>query len=115
MTSPQKTTLAFLLFGLGWIYFTDRLFLLVSGNNLSLYVKVQTYKGFLFVVLSATLIFFVSSFFSNKINRVNKNLVASNDELSHLLEEKSKAQHQVAEAIIKAQEAERKQLGEELH
>jgi signal transduction histidine kinase len=115
MTSSHKTTLAFLVFGLGWIFLTDRLILPISQDDLSFYAKVQTYKGILFVIFSAALIFFVSYFLNKKLNDSNRHLSISNQKLSVLLDEKLRNQKQISEAIIKVQEAERKQLGQELH
>src|SRR5687767_1303642 len=115
MTSSHKTTLAFLVFRVGWIFLTDRLILPISQDDVSFYAKVQTYKGILFVILSAALIFLVSYFLNKKLNDSNRHLSISNQKLSVLLDEKLKHQKQISEAIIKVQEAERKQLGQELH
>jgi signal transduction histidine kinase len=115
MTSSHKTTLAFLIFGVLWIFLTDRFLLLLSGNDLSLFSKIQTYKGILFVSLSAALIYLVSYYLNKKLNTSNQDLKISNQKLFFLLEERVKSQKQIAEAIIKAQEQERKQLGQELH
>ena len=114
MTSSHKTTLAFLIFGVGWIFLTDRFILFLSENDISFYSKVQTYKGILFVLLSAALIFLVSYFLNKKLNNTNRDLSISNQKLSVLLEEKLRSHKQVSEAIIKVQEDERKQLGQEL-
>lgn len=115
MTSSHKTTLAFLIFGVGWIFLTDRLILFLSENDILYYSKVQTYKGILFVILSAALIFLVSYFLNKKLNNTNRDLCISNQKLSVLLDEKLRYHKQISEAIIKVQEAERKQLGQELH
>jgi signal transduction histidine kinase len=115
MTSSHKTTLAFLAFGVGWIFLTDRLILLLSQNDLSFYHKVQTYKGILFVILASALIFLVSYFLNKKLNDSNRDLSISNEKLSILLDEKLRHHKQISEAIIKVQETERKQLGQELH
>ena len=72
--SSLKTTFIFLLFGLAWIYFTDRLLLTVSHNSLQSYHKVQTYKGVIFVALSATLIFFVTYLLNKKLEKVKEDL-----------------------------------------
>jgi signal transduction histidine kinase len=115
MTSSLKTTFTFLIFGLGWIYITDRFSLDTYGRELTRYSQVQTLKGFTFVFLSATLIFFVSYFLNKKLSKANRFLKLSNQKLSVLLDEKVNNQKQLAEAIIRAQEEERRQLGEELH
>ena len=79
------------------------------------YYRIQTYKGILFVILASILIFLVSFYLTKKINDANKHLKVSNHKLSLLMDEKVKHQKEVSQAIIKAQENERKQLGEELH
>jgi signal transduction histidine kinase len=115
MTSSHKTTLIFLIFGVGWIFLTDKFVLLISGNDLSLISQFQTYKGILFVILSTALIFLVTYFLNKKLNSSNQDLKISNQKLFFLLEERVKSQKMIAEAIIKVQEEERKQLGQELH
>src|SRR5688500_7312767 len=115
MTSSHKTTLAFLIFGMGWIFLTDRFILFLSENDILYHSKIQTYKGILFVILSAALIFLVSYFLNKKLNNTNRDLSISNQKLSVLLDEKLRYHKQISEAIIKVQEAERKQLGQELH
>jgi two-component system sensor histidine kinase UhpB len=115
MTSSQKSTLAFLCFGVGWIFLTDKFFLLISRNDLGMYSKFQMYKGLLFVILSSVLVFFVSYYLNKQITEANRYLKLSNQKLSILLQENKKHQQEISEAIIKAQEEERKQLGEELH
>lgn len=115
MTTSHKTSFIFLIFGVAWIFLTDRFVLLLSQNDLSLHSAFQTYKGILFVILSTVLIFFVSYFLSKKLNTSNQDLKISNQKLSFLLEERVKSQKQIAEAIIRVQEDERKQLGQELH
>jgi signal transduction histidine kinase len=115
MMSSLKTTFIFLLFGLAWIFFTDRLLLVISHDSLSDYHRIQTYKGVIFVALSATLIFIVTYLLNKKLEKVNRFLRFSNKKLSGFLDEKLDTQKKLTEAIIKAQEEERKQLGEELH
>ena len=115
MTSSLKTTFTFLIFGLGWIYFTDKFSFDAYGSEMNRYSRVQLYKGFGFVIFSAALIFLVSYFLNKKANKANQFLKLSNQKLSVLLDEKVNNQKQLAEAIVRAQEEERRQLGEELH
>lgn len=115
MNTSVKITLAFLIFGIAWICFTDLVTLSVSNQNLKAYHEIQTVKGILFILLSAVLIFFVSKKYNNSIVQGNKDLTETNNQLSKMLEEKVNYQRKIAQAIINVQEAERKLLGEELH
>ena len=60
LSPPMQLALIFLLFGTVWIVFTDFLSLDLAHNNLSFLSRVQTYKGVLFMLMSAIFIFFVS-------------------------------------------------------
>ncbi|MBE7173766.1 MAG: hypothetical protein INR73_24550 [Williamsia sp.] len=115
MNTSVKITLAFLIFGVAWICFTDLISLSASNNNLKVYYEIQTFKGILFILLSAVLIFFVSRKLNNSIVRGNKDLTETNNQLAKMLEDKVNYQRKIAQAIINVQEAERKLLGEELH
>ena len=59
ISSPLKLALIFLLFGIVWVLATDFI-LSTSTNNRVIIERFQNYKGILFMVLSALLIFFVS-------------------------------------------------------
>jgi two-component system sensor histidine kinase UhpB len=59
LSSPIKLALIFLIFGITWILTTDSL-LSVATDNASDVEKMQIYKGILFMILSALLIYFVS-------------------------------------------------------
>lgn len=59
MSSPLKLASIFLLFGIIWVLATD--FILTASTNSQIIIeRFQNYKGILFVVLSALLIYFVS-------------------------------------------------------
>lgn len=115
MNTSIKITLAFLIFGVAWICFTDLIFLSVANYNLKVYYEIQTFKGIVFILLSAVLIYFVSRKLNKSVVDGNKHLTDTNSELSILLEEKVNYQKKIAQAIINVQEGERKRLGEELH
>lgn len=115
MNTSVKITLAFLIFGIAWICFTDLVSLPLSNQNLKAYYQIQTSKGILFILLSAIVIYFVSKKYNNSIIRVNRDLTETNNQLSKMLEDKVNYQRKIAQAIINVQEAERKLLGEELH
>ena len=115
MNTSVKITLAFLIFGIAWICLTDLLSLSASHHDLKIFYEFQTFKGILFVLLSAVLIYIVSSKFNKGIIRGNQDLTETNNQLSKMLEDKVNYQRKIAQAIINVQEAERKLLGEELH
>ena len=60
LPSSVKLSLAFLVFGSAWILFSDSITLSLTNHDLDLYNKLQNYKGILFMVLAALLIYFVS-------------------------------------------------------
>ncbi|MBC7828843.1 MAG: PAS domain-containing protein [Chitinophagaceae bacterium] len=59
LSSPIKLALIFLLFGIIWVLATDFI-LSISSHDQPQLERFQSYKGILFMVLSALLIFFVS-------------------------------------------------------
>jgi signal transduction histidine kinase len=102
---PTQLALIFLLFGTFWIMLTDFASLYIAHNNFLFLSRMQTYKGVLFMAISAGLIFFVSRKVINK-------QYALQDELN---EERLRYKNQLAREVFNAQEQERKKLGEELH
>lgn len=83
-TNAFITALAFVAFGLFWIFFTDHLFLKITGNDLDKYFHVQNRKGMLFVCLAALLIFWVSARVQRKVDKLNAELTRKNEELTRL-------------------------------
>ncbi|MBO9570979.1 MAG: hypothetical protein J7497_02030 [Chitinophagaceae bacterium] len=101
----MQLSLIFLLFGITWILLTDILFMNLAENNFLFLSRLQTYKGVLFIIISALLIFFVSY-----------KIFARQRELQDALsEERIRYKNQLAQEVFNAQEHERKKLGEELH
>ncbi|WEK38093.1 MAG: PAS domain-containing protein [Candidatus Pseudobacter hemicellulosilyticus] len=72
LSSSIKLSLAFLVFGICWTLISDRLTLLLTHNDLLLYNTVQHFKGILFMVLAALLIYYVSRKFNANIESANK-------------------------------------------
>jgi signal transduction histidine kinase len=105
LTPPMQLSLIFLLFGIAWILLTDILFVNLAHNNFLALSRSQTYKGLLFIIISAVLLYFASL----KIFARQKQLQQA------LAEEKSMYKNQLAQEVFNAQEGERKKLGEELH
>lgn len=105
VSAPMQLALIFLLFGTIWIILTDVLTIQFAENNVDFLSRVQTYKGVLFVAISACLIYFVS----RKIINRQKEL---QEELGR---ERLRYRNELAIEVFNAQEQERKKLGEELH
>lgn len=105
LSPPMQLALIFLLFGTFWIMLTDFASLYLAHNNLLFLSRVQTYKGVLFMAISAALIFFVSRKIINKQYELQ-------DELN---EARLRYKNELAREVFNAQEQERKKLGEELH
>ncbi|AXY75228.1 PAS domain S-box protein [Paraflavitalea soli] len=72
LPSSAKLSLTFLVFGIGWILFSDFITLSITRHNLDAYTKLQHYKGILFMVLAALLIYFVSRKLYGNIEKARK-------------------------------------------
>jgi signal transduction histidine kinase len=105
LSPPLQLAIVFLLFGIVWVIITDILLLNISSNNLPSITRFQTYKGMLFMTISAALIFFVSKRIFDHQETLQKALT----------EERLHYRNELAQEVFNAQEAERKKLGEDLH
>lgn len=105
LSPPMQLSLIFLFFGITWILLTDIFFVNLANNNFSALSRSQTFKGILFVVISALIIYIASL----KIFARQRQLQQA------LAEEKILYKNQLAQEVFNAQEGERKKLGEELH
>jgi two-component system sensor histidine kinase UhpB len=72
LPSSVKLALAFLVFGIGWILFSDFLTLAITHRDIASYNRLQNYKGILFVVLSALLVYWISNKLYHNIERANR-------------------------------------------
>jgi two-component system sensor histidine kinase UhpB len=72
MPTSVKLALTFLVFGSAWILFSDFLTLLITNHDLTTYNWVQHFKGILFMILSALLIWWVSRRLYGNIEKANK-------------------------------------------
>lgn len=86
-TNSIITALVFALFGVIWIFFTDRLFLKIAGDDIGLYLSFQNWKGLLFVLLAALLVFLVSSRLNKRLDKANYELQRNNSELKKLYQQ----------------------------
>lgn len=109
-SSSIKLAAIFLVFGITWIFASDLLSAKFTKNDLELYTMIQHSKGVLFMILAATLIYFGS-------RKIFTDFEYSRDKWlqQRLEEERELHREDMVAAILKAQEGERKKLGEELH
>jgi len=63
-----KLAAVFVAFGFTWILVSDEMVMQLSSKNISNFNKLQHYKGLIFVILSALLLFFTSMKLYRKIN-----------------------------------------------
>jgi signal transduction histidine kinase len=115
MNSSIKIALVFFAFGVAWIYFTGIYILNLTGKNLDLYHKIEIFKGIIFIIFSAGLIYFVSKHLNRSLDKANDELKLKNQQLSLLAEEKVSHHKKLTHAILRAEEEERKQIGAEFH
>jgi two-component system sensor histidine kinase UhpB len=115
MNSSIKIALVFFAFGVAWIYFTGIYILNLTGKNLDLYHKIEIFKGIIFIIFSAGLIYFVSKHLNRSLDKANDELKLKNQQISLMAEEKVSYHKELTHAILRAEEEERKQIGAELH
>jgi two-component system sensor histidine kinase UhpB len=72
MPSSVKLAITFLVFGTAWILFSDSLTLTITKHDLTAYNRAQNFKGVLFVLLSALLIWWVSRRLYGNIEKANR-------------------------------------------
>jgi two-component system sensor histidine kinase UhpB len=108
--SSIKLAVIFLVFGITWIFASDLISRQFTRNDIELYTMIQHSKGVLFMILAAVLIYFGSRKIFTDIEYARDKWLQQ-----RLAEERDRHQQELAKAILQAQEAERKKLGEELH
>src|SRR5688572_29598844 len=72
ITPSLKLALTFLLFGVTWIMVTDFVSLDLSKGNSLLFKNLQHFKGILFIVISALLIYFLSKRLHEDVDKANR-------------------------------------------
>ncbi|MGH4125014.1 MAG: putative bifunctional diguanylate cyclase/phosphodiesterase [Clostridium sp.] len=97
---PLKVTIIYALIGALWILFSDRILNIVIENK-SLMVRMQTIKGWSYVLISSFVIYFLISEFTKKSNA-----------WSHTIKENYKEIQATYEQLIAAEEELRAQLDE---
>ena len=77
-SSPLNVTLIYLVFGLLWIAFSDRLILTVT-KDVSFITVIQTYKGWFFVIATSLILYYL-------IRKNTQNLTSNHNLLNQILE-----------------------------
>ncbi|MBO9631806.1 MAG: sensor histidine kinase [Chitinophagaceae bacterium] len=109
-SSSVKLAAVFLVFGVTWIFASDLISKQITRNDLELYSLIQHSKGVLFMILAAVLIYFGSRKIVAQMEQEREKWIQGK-----LEEEREKQRLEITQAVLTAQEAERKKLGEELH
>lgn len=63
LNGPPLITIIYFIFGFLWILLTDKILLYLSPDN-SDYVKFQTYKGWLYIVITTVLVYVLSRIYA---------------------------------------------------
>jgi two-component system sensor histidine kinase UhpB len=72
ISSSLKLALAFLLFGVTWIMVTDFVSEDLAEGNSLLFKNLQHFKGILFIIIAALLMYFLSKRLNDHIDKANK-------------------------------------------
>lgn len=83
---PLKITLIYLVFGVIWILFSDRILLSLSLNN-EIEHAIEVLKGWIFVIITSLLVFSLLSQLFGEINKLFSDLVKSYQEKESIEEE----------------------------
>jgi len=83
---PWQIIIIYLIFGFTWIIFSDN-FLMYAVKNLDVYAVIQTYKGMIFVGLTALLLFFLIRTYYEKSTKLIKTITYKNHDLVTYSEE----------------------------
>lgn len=105
LTPPAQLAIIFLLYGTLWILLTDFLLSSIASMDVGFFQRLQTFKGMFFIVLSAGFVYFVSSRIISRQRTLDQ----------QLKEQEQRYENELAQEVFKAQESERKKIGEELH
>lgn len=84
--NPWKPVVEYLIFGVIWIVFSDKILeILISDYNL--YYDIQTYKGLLYILITAIFLYFWIKRDNKKIYKLNSEIVDNNQKLLAYSEE----------------------------
>ena len=75
-----KLVLIYLVIGLGWIYFSDKI-LLAFTADIDQFNQLQTYKGIFYVIVTAIIFYFLFKKYLNDLRKQHQKLEAKNKKL----------------------------------
>ncbi|WP_160691425.1 HD domain-containing phosphohydrolase [Clostridium sp. C2-6-12] len=81
-----KICLIYLIIGFVWILFSDRIANSIAKNN-EMLLKINTYKGWLYVIITSIILYLLTKSFINKVEAAEKKLQESYEELTAANEE----------------------------
>jgi signal transduction histidine kinase/ActR/RegA family two-component response regulator len=85
---PIKITVIYVVFGLLWIFFSDSLLLMLAPDP-KLFAKIQTFKGWFYVLVTAGLLFHLTRHFLTQNDKTQENLVRAKEEADQANKAKS--------------------------
>ncbi|OJV63103.1 MAG: hypothetical protein BGO41_10400 [Clostridiales bacterium 38-18] len=97
---PWQIIIIYLIFGFSWIIFSDN-FLSIMVKNQTTYAIVQTYKGMIFVGLTALLLYFLVKAYYDKSTDLLKTITYKNHDLVTYSEELVAMSDELNEKIFK--------------
>lgn len=103
-----KICLIYLIIGFAWILFSDRAANIIAKNN-DMLLMINTYKGWLYVVVTAIMLYVLINIFINKVESTENKLHESYEELSAVNQELS-AVNEELEAYVQQLTASEQEL-----
>jgi len=97
-----KLVVAYLLIGCLWIVFSDKILYAFIQDSIIL-TKIQTYKGWFYVLITGFLFFIFLKNHLMKLRSIEKELLAKNEELKSSEEQLRIKNHEIKGAVKKAQ------------
>jgi diguanylate cyclase (GGDEF)-like protein/PAS domain S-box-containing protein len=96
--NPWKTVISYAIFGFLWILFSDRLLMLLVQDP-DIYADMQTYKGWFYVVLTASALFFLVKLDYRHILTLNQQLLKQSQTLKAAYDESIALEGKLKEKI----------------
>lgn len=90
----MKICFIYLLIGFIWILFSDKVISIFTNNN-EMLIKISTYKGWLYVIITAVILYILIKAFINKVEAAENKLQESYEELMAANEELEAYVHQL--------------------
>jgi PAS domain S-box-containing protein len=86
LVAPGKIILCYTLFGLAWVFFSDRLAAFLFKNSPEILLQVSTFKGFVFVGVTTLLLVFLLSGHRTAYRRKERELLESQERYQLVVE-----------------------------